>query len=328
MIKTIRTVLGVALAGLFLWLIFRHLQYKEVITAFSEARMPLVCLAVVAFFIGYSCRIERWRLMLTQENPELLWKSCAGPLMASVAANNVLPFRAGDILRAFGFNQRLGVSAATSLTTLLVERLLDLLMIVLFLGLGLTYFDVEASQFVGVGGSFLVGSGAVILFLLLFPSLFKPVAFWFGGLVCRYLPKLGEKLLAEFQKVFTALEHISNGHTMVRLIFWSALAWIAEGFVFWSVALSLPSISNHLGAWLALSVGTFATVIPSTPGYAGTFDYFTAQAMTVFGNSATGSIAYAFLVHVVLWLPPSIAGGIYLLANPVGEKEKVGAFAE
>lgn len=319
--KIVRLTLGATIAWLFIWLIFRNISLDEIKKAFIDANLSFVVVAVFAFFVGYSCRIERWRVMLAYENHALLWKDCAGPLMASVAANNILPFRAGDLLRAFGFNRRLGISAATSLTTLFVERLLDLLMVVSFLGLALAYFGMEYSKFVGVGGGFLILAGATILLLLTLPSLFKPVAFWLCRLVSTLLPKIGERIHAEFQKVFTVLDHTSKGRTMLRLIFWSLLAWIAEGFVFWFVALSLPSISNDLAAWLALPVGTLATVIPSTPGYVGTFDYFTAQAMAALGNTSAGSTAFAFLVHAVLWLPPSITGGLYLLVNPVKQQQ-------
>jgi uncharacterized protein (TIRG00374 family) len=317
--KAFRLLVGFAIAGLFIWLIFRQLSIAEIKSAFEDANIPLLTLAVVAFFVGYFCRIERWRLMLIKENPSLAWSDCAGPLMASVAANNILPFRAGDLLRAFAFKRRLGVSAATSVTTLVVERLLDLLMLVFLLGIALFQFGMELSKIAGVGGSFLIIAGAAILVILNFPSLFKPITVWLCRVISRFSPKLGGKLSSEFQKVFTALEHTSQGHMMLRLLVWSLLAWIAEGFVFWFVAISLPSITNDLAAWLALSLGTLATIIPGTPGYVGTFDYFTSQAMAALGNSQASSTAFAFLVHVVLWLPPLIAGGIYLLMNPIDQ---------
>jgi uncharacterized protein (TIRG00374 family) len=317
--KVVRLSIGFVLAGLFLWLIFKHLSVAEIRSAFDNANIALLSLAIVAFFVGYFCRIERWRLMLIKENPSLNWKSCAGPFMASIAANNVLPFRAGDLLRAFAFNRRLGISAATSVTTLVVERLLDLLMLVSLLGVTLSYFGMELSRIAGTGGGILIIAGAAILFVLNFPSFFKPMTIWLCRQVSRFAPRLGEKLFNEFQKVFTALEHTSKGHMMLRLLLWSLFAWIAEGFVFWFVALSLPSVSNDGAAWLALSFGTLATIIPSTPGYVGTFDYFTSQAMAALGNSHASSTAFAFLVHAVLWLPPLIAGGLYLLASPINQ---------
>jgi glycosyltransferase 2 family protein len=316
--KYARLVLGFVLALFFLWLVLRQLNIEQLKTAFLSANLAYISVAIVIFYIGYACRIQRWKIMLTQENPRLTWSNCAGPLMASVAANNVLPFRAGDFLRVFGFNKRLSISAATSLATLFVERLLDLLMVVGFLGLFLAYFGLESSPVVGVGGSVLLMAGLAILILLLFPAFFRPIAFWICNYISMIYPTLGVRIRVETEKIFSALINTSKGLTMVKLITWSLLAWLFEGFVFWLVALSLPSVTDPMASWLALSIGTLATVIPSTPGYVGTFDYFTAQAMLALGNDVIGAAAFAFLVHLVLWLPPLVAGGTYLLLRPVG----------
>ena len=69
-----------------------------------------------------------------QQQPGLTWRQCAGPLLGSFAANNILPFRAGDVLAAFAFNSRLKVSSGIVLATLFVERLLDLLMVLVLFG--------------------------------------------------------------------------------------------------------------------------------------------------------------------------------------------------
>jgi hypothetical protein len=96
---------------------------------------------------------------------------------------------------------------------------------------------------------------------------------------------------------------------------WSLAAWLAEGCVFWFAALALSSIDTPAAGWVALPVGTLATLIPSTPGYVGTFDYFTARAMSALGNDAMAATAYAILVHALLWLPPTVLGGVYLLLH-------------
>lgn len=320
--KKTRAIVGLITAAFFIWLISKGLDFQELKTVFRQADISYIVAAVALFFIGYSCRIERWRLMLLQENSDLRWRDCAGPLMASVAANNVLPFRAGDIIRGFGFNKRLSISASTSLTSLVVERMLDLLMVVSFLGAALIYFGTDSSRFIGIGGSALVVGAAVILFLLLFPHIFKSPALWVGRILCNSHPRLGEKLTAQFEKIFSILGHTSKSSVMIRLVAWSFGAWVAEGLVFWLVALSLPAVSQHIAAWVALSVGTLATIIPSTPGYVGTFDYFTAKSMIVMGNSVGSSTAFALIVHAVLWLPPTLVGGIYLLVNPLKQSKE------
>jgi uncharacterized membrane protein YbhN (UPF0104 family) len=113
------------------------------------------------------------------------------------------------------------------------------------------------------------------------------------------------------------LQHLAHGSTMIRLAFWSLTLWLAEGCVFWFSALAMPAIDAPLAGWLALPVSTLATLIPSTPGYVGTFDFFTVRAMTELGNNTGAATAYALLVHALLWLPPTLAGGLYLLLHPV-----------
>jgi uncharacterized protein (TIRG00374 family) len=302
----------------------KNVDFQELRANYRQAKTPYIVGAIIFFFAGYACRIERWRLMLMQENPGLRYGHCAGPLMASVAANNVLLFRAGDILRAFAFNGRLGISASTSLTSLFVERLLDLLMVVSFLGVALAYFGMDSSALVGVGGGTLIFAAVVILFLLFFPTTFKRPAFFISGYIFNINTRVGDRLNVAFLKIFTALDHTSRRGTISKLVFWSFIAWIAEGFVFWFIALSIPSITNDLAAWIALPVGTLATIIPGTPGYIGTFDYSTAESMIAMGNSSTGSAAFAFMVHLVLWLPPTLVGGIYLIANPIKKIKEQG----
>lgn len=314
--KLFKLMLGVGLAVFFLWLVVRQISLTDLKTAFAAADPVWIGVALVAFFVGYACRIERWLLMLQRDNPSLGWHHCAGPLMASVAANNVLPFRAGDLVRAFGFNRRLGIGASTAIVTLFAERLLDLLMVLLFLGGALACFGTDLTRLAGVGSAVPIAAAAGILGLLLSPRLFAAPARALARALTRVAPGPGQKIQAEIDKALTTLEHFSAGHTMPRLIAWSFLAWLAEGCVFWCAGLALPALSAPLGGWLALPVGTLATLIPSTPGYIGTFDYFTARAMTELGNPAAAATAYALLVHILLWLPATLAGGIYLILNP------------
>jgi len=314
--KQLRLFLGVLLAGLFVWLIGRQIKPDELRNAFAGTALSWVIAGFLAFAVGYACRIERWRLMLIRDNPALKWRQCAGPLLGSFAANNVLPFRAGDVLRAFAFNGRLEVSSGIVVATLFVERLLDLLMVLVLLGCALAWFGLDLTGFAGIGSATLLAAALGILLLLLFPGLFAPLALALGKVVGRLAPGTGQRLPREIEKSLATLAHLARGDTMVRLVAWSWAVWLAEGGVFWCAGLALASIANPAAGWLALPVGTLATLIPSTPGYVGTFDYFTVRAMGALGNDIAAATAYALLVHAMLWLPPTLIGGLYLLLHP------------
>lgn len=307
--------LGIILAAFFAWLIARQIDLTELKQAFWGAQAGWLVGAFGMFCVGYACRIERWRTMLARDKPTLRWIDCAGPLLVSFAANNVLPFRAGDVLRAFAFNTRLDTRSGNVLATIFVERLLDLLMVLVLLGAALTMFGLDASRFVRAGSAALIAMALVILALLLFPRILAPVARAASKLVARLLPRLGQKLIDEVEEGLSTLSQLAGGSAMAKLVAWSFAIWLAEGCVFWFAALALPALTQPTAGWLALPVGTLATLIPSTPGYVGTFDYFTVQAMTVMGNAPAAATAYALLVHALLWLPPTLAGGLYLLVR-------------
>lgn len=307
--KLFKLMMNLGLALIFVLLVFRGLNYKDMANEFKSVVPSMVAAAVVMFFAGYAFRIERWRIMLVRENPEITWIKCAGPFMASVAVNNVLPFRAGDFLRAFGFNPSLGVSKTTSLTVIMVERMLDILTILFFFGISLAYFGLDSSQLLFSSGGLLLIISIIILLILFIPNNFKPFIIFLCQRISIYFPNLEERLSSEFEKVFVALDYTSKGVIIFRLIIWSIIIWIAEGMVFWFSALAIPSLVNKLAAFLALPVGTLATVIPSTPGYVGTFDYFIIQSMIFLGNSPSSSATFALLVHLLLWLPATIIGG-------------------
>lgn len=322
-----RLLLGVLVALAFVWLILRQVDAARIAAVLREARPGLLLAALALLCVGYACRIARWHTMLRRSSKELKFSECAGPLLASFAANNVLPFRAGDIMRSFIFNDRMRTTPGIVMATLFVERLLDLLMVVLLLGVALWVFHFDVSSLLGTAaaGPVLLLAAAAILLVALKPQVLQPVVKLLGGVAGR-LPAAA-RLQSELNKATGTLSDLADGTTMWRLVAWSMAAWLLEGGVYALTAAALPSIAAPLGGWLAVPVGTLATLIPSTPGYVGTFDYFTAQAMVLAGNELAAATAFAFLVHMVLWLPPTVAGGLYMLARRRGHAGSTGPTA-
>jgi len=310
--KFLRFLLAVAVSAGFLWLLLRGVDGGELVAIVSGASWSWLLAALLALSLGYALRIARWQSLLSKENPRILWRQCAGPLLAGFAMNNVLPFRAGDAMRCVGFGSQLGVSGGGAMATLFVERLLDALMLLAALGLALLFFGIDGQRFFAVGGAALAALAVLLVLLLMFPTtlvfLLGRLSLFFGWLV----PKWAGRLREELEKARIVLEANARGNTLTPLLGWSLLVWAAEGMVFYSVARALLALESPLAAWLALPVATLATLLPGTPGYIGTFDFFAAEAMTAAGNAAVAATAYALLVHLWLWLPVTLAGGLWL----------------
>ncbi|WP_406644524.1 lysylphosphatidylglycerol synthase transmembrane domain-containing protein [Aliisedimentitalea scapharcae] len=308
-----RAAVGVAVSGLFFWLILKTIPLSDLLVAVRAADVGWILISLAFFILGYACRIWRWRLMLASYNPELGWGRCSVPFMASIAANNVLPFRAGDALRAVAFSGWLGVPTARVLATLLAERLMDLLSLLLALALTLTVFSFDGGKLdalFGWSASFFVLVTVAVALVLVFPGILHPVVRWLVSRLSGRAPALAAKLDAQVNHLFETLKTLAQRSRMVVLLAWSFLAWSFEACVFYAVARALPDITTPAAAWFAMPVGTLSTLLPSTPGYIGTFHYFVMEAARSLDNPEIAAAAFAVLAHLALYVPATLWGGL------------------
>ena len=310
--RVMQFLFGIAVTAVFVWLVARNVDGTQLMAALGQVRPGWTVLAVGIFLLGYACRIARWRRMLLSDNPVVSWKACVTPFMGSIAANNLLPFRVGDLLRVYGLSGHLGVPSSGLLASVLVERLLDLLSLLVILGICLLAFDF--SGFAG-GPAFqsarlaVLAAALTVGMLLIFPSSIEfPVRAMarLAGKVWRGSSARIENFL---DHLFATLRHHSQGSRMTVLLGWSALAWGLEWAVFYASAQAIPGLVEPVGGILAMPVATLATLLPSSPGYVGTFDFFAAQAAQSLGNPAAAATAFALLVHLIIWLPATLIGG-------------------
>lgn len=310
--KVIKLFLGIFFAIFFSFILLKNIDFNYFLQLFKKIDLITISFAIFFVFLDYFFRVQRWKFMLMSDNQKITWNDCCGPFMASYAVNNVLPFRAGDIMRALAFNKALNVKLSTTIVSLILERLLDLFVILFLFLIIILFFNLSATNFLNPELWPLI----IIIFILscvfLFPNFMKPIILKICFYVSKISRSLSQKLESFTVKIFDSLLLISNFKIMLRLFFWTFMIWFCEGLVFWFVALSIPDISNNLSSWAALPVGTLATLIPSTPGYIGTFDYFTSETMKFFGNSAESSLVFALVVHIILWFITTAIGAIFM----------------
>jgi uncharacterized protein (TIRG00374 family) len=302
-------------ALVFITLAFRQVSLGAVVSAFRTAHvMPLV-LALIAVSVGFGVRIVRWWWMLRTLEPSLPLRACVRPFLVSIAINNTVPLRVGDVVRAVGFRSTLRSSAMAVAGTLLVERLLDVvvLLALLFVGLFALGHSVVPRPFLIAGSVVGVLAGAGLLSLILLPTLIRRTATWFIMRVPFLSAPARSHILRLADQFFDALLVVRPAGRALSLLGATVLAWGLEGSAYAGVAWSLQVDGSPFAPWFALATGTLATMIPSSPGYVGTFDYFAVQGLTAFGADHVVALTFALLVHLLLWLPVTVVGALFLL---------------
>jgi glycosyltransferase 2 family protein len=318
--RWLRPLVGAAVGLAFLLLLARGVHWPTVRALLSDARpIPLVA-AVAALTAGLTLRIVRWWLMLRVFDPTLRPGSCVRPFLGSLALNNTVPLRAGDVVRAVGFRQTLRASPARVVGTLLIERLLDLLMLlVIFFVALLGAARVFPRAFLMAASVAGIVAFAALLLLVGAPGTVGHAAQ--RALAWRRLPdRWRERIVPHLQQLVESLTVLRAPGRALGLLTLSLVAWIAEGGVFATVAWSLGMPAPSLAPWLALGAATLATLLPSTPGYLGTFDWFATLGFTAYGVGRSGAAAAAFLAHLVVWLPVTVAGLAVLARRPVSAR--------
>lgn len=253
-----RLALGSLLGLLCLVLVLRNIQLDHFKHDLLSLELTWLLAALVAFAAEYAFRIERWRRMLEHANSTVRWIDCAGPLFASYAANCLLPFRAGDILRSCAFEQILGATPGVVVATLLVERILDLLVllallcgVLAFVGAGV--FGHHAAETALLTIAMIVG--VTILFS---PRLLNAICLRLIWVLRLFTPNLAERVVPEVQKGVQALTAITARRKVVPLLVLSATAWVCEGCIFWFAAKALPSLPSPNASLVALVSGAEA----------------------------------------------------------------------
>lgn len=310
---------GFGISGFFLWRTIRGIHYDDLR---SLHLVHPAWIAGMLFFLvaSYTLRIYRWWFMLRRSGAAA-FAVCSRVLLTSFAANNVLPFRIGDFLRVFTYAGDLNASSSTILSTVILERLLDIFTLLLFL-VGLLLGAAHALPPVLIRGHslnvlhfaepFLLLCAAGLVLLLFGATLLQRMV----EAVVRRMPQGArtEKVQRWALLLFDAVLKLSFAGRILLLVS-SVVVWLCEGMIFVSIARMLDVAVLPRGPWLAVVLSNLGFLIPSSPGAIGVYENFCKAAMTSQGAAPGISGLYGILVHVVVFFSVTIAGGIAFLVH-------------
>ena len=307
--------IGLAVTVGFFWLLLRELDMTALRDTFRAMSLVLVPVAMAVLFVGWALRLLRWWWMLRQLELSVAPGACFVPFFSAMAVNNVVPFRAGDALRVVGFQRQLQSPALRVAGTVVIERLLDLVTLLGFFFWGLLALPNDAfpRPFV-VGATVLAGSlAAAILGLFLFLPLLRRLHVRVSAHPALSSKRWWHIASKHIAHLIEGLGIARSPRTLLVLAAFSIGSWGCEGAAFVVVAVALQVDATLLAPWFSMAAGTLATTIPSTPGFMGTFDYFSARGMQAYGTSAEVAAAFALSVHAILWVPTTLVGLLGLL---------------
>jgi uncharacterized protein (TIRG00374 family) len=292
-------------AGAIAWLV-RSYDWAGLVEAFRAADWRWLLAAPLLLVPNWLLRAARWRGLFPAEfKPRL--SSAFIATMTGYLFNNLLPARAGELMRVHWIGRRDRLPRSTALGTVVVERTLDLLVLLALLALvlfshPLPSWATHAGKVVALAAA--AGLAVLVLLGLAGERMVGLTLPWLGFLpaaLVRRLDVSGRAFLGGVSPILRAA-------SLLGFAGLTAMIWLLElamvQLLAYSFALPLTP-GGTLFVMLAMALGT---MVPASPGYIGTFEFFGLSALALLGISGSAALGFVVALHAVLLLGTSAAG--------------------
>jgi uncharacterized protein (TIRG00374 family) len=297
---------GLALGCAFLWLALRKIDVNQMRDALRVLDLRFVAVSGGLYWLGLACRVERWHGLLNQLAP-LRRRAVGETLLVGYAVNNLLPARLGELFRADYAKRRFRLSRSAVLGSIVIERLADLVAILACLGLGLLTVRLPAVDGALDFPRLLRYALPAILLAVLAIALARRAEGW-------RIPRLPVTITRRVLELTQGLRSL-NRATFWRSCLLTVLIWSAESAALWGMLSALQLSLSPGQALLVMSAASLSTLVPTAPGYLGTYQLVFASALPVFGLSATLGVLGSVLIQVFLFGSVTVAGLVLYLAR-------------
>jgi uncharacterized protein (TIRG00374 family) len=307
----LRLAIGIVVSLFFLyWALSLVGNVREAVASLQGANYWFLLPALVAYFAGVWLRAVRWHYLLRPVkslSPGRLFPV----VVIGYMANDVLPARLGELVRAYVLGEQEGVPKTTTLGTIVVERLFDGLAMLIFVALVALVVPLNAQ----IAQIFRIGA---ILFIAVLVALFaigssRPRAVRLIEGVEKILPdSLRGKVGATADRFLQGMDALQSAHLSAMVLALSLGAWLCEATMYAIVALGFGLGLGFPAYMLTTAVANLGAMVPAAPGYVGTFDFGALASLRLFNASPGQAAGYVLVLHLALLAPVTLLGFYYL----------------
>ncbi|MFH1577423.1 MAG: lysylphosphatidylglycerol synthase transmembrane domain-containing protein [Candidatus Margulisiibacteriota bacterium] len=310
--KRFSVFLGILISLALLFLLFYRINLSQFLAAFQKANYYYAFLIIVVVFAGCYLRALRWRWII-RPLKDIPAASLFIATVIGYMANSLLPARMGEFVRAHVIGRREGISRAASFATIIVERLFDGLSILVILVLILFWIEIP------IRGALIAAAwSALVLYLLIIAVIIlfiykKELVLKLFGFVFRFLPERAQqRFLSVVGSLAQGFKIAEKGHHLLIIIFYSFLIWIVTALGIYLIVLAFGYQISYPAAMFILVLLTFAVMLPSSPGFVGTFEAGMVYGLMIFNLPRETALSAALVFHGLSFIPIILLGFYYL----------------
>lgn len=320
MIKNWRIWFGAALSALALYLTLRTVDFGQVQSAMSRAAWIWFIPGAAAFFAGLYFRARRWSLLMDGTPLGITWHA----MLIGYMLNMSLPLRLGEVARAWVIGQRTAVSFTRALSSIVVDRMLDLAAVLLMFAA----FALVLPMPPELASAAWAGSIALVVVVVAFG-----VAIWQARRVeslmraaMKRIPRLhADRWVGRFHELCDSFRAIGDRRRLAAVLANTALLWLfATLLAFFAQAAFMPPRVDQAG--LVLIASNLGGAAPSAPGGLGLLQGAAKLALVgPFGIDENLAVAFIFVWSISQQLTLIALGVVGLGRVGLSLRETVGA---
>lgn len=290
------------------YLLLRGVNWSNVVQAWAQMDWGWALFAAGLYLLGLWMRgvrcawlVRPYRTISVKDGTQLVW--------IGYAANNILPARLGELVRSYALTRKEKLDYGISLSTLLVERILDGLAIVGILWVAGGFISRQAwiDEIAWFAGGIFVSAILVVLMARLWTSMFQSLLSWGAGL----LPQaIGSKIESFGLRLLEGTQCLRWDLRLPGILGMSLLIWLVEGAMFAVMLVAFGWPMSWLAAYLAMSITNLGVLVPSSPGHLGVFHALCAKVLVMVGIVSVkgNAVSYAAAVHLLQIVPVTLLG--------------------
>lgn len=313
--KYIFNILGIGISFALLWWIFRDQNLAELWTSFLLAHKGYLILGIILILPSFIVRSYRWQFLFPS-TAKPYWRNLFSAMMIGYLANNLLPARAGEFIRAYVLGKKEGISKSLVFATIIVERLTDLLVTLFLLALVVWIFPFPSWL---IRGGISVGViGLIALACLAGLTVFGKKLIEWGKSIFSFFPALIIIRLENIALGFiTGVASLRQKNNLFKYIAYTIVIWLIETILIWSVAQSFNLPLQLHGALFVMLVIGIGSIVPSSPGNVGTFEFFAASALTFLNITGVSALGFVIVLHALIFLGALLIGFFCLMESSI-----------
>jgi len=313
--SALRTLFVVALALGLVALFLRNADFAKVAEGVRTARLDLLALGVFFTLVTYLVRTERWQYLLEPLGPTR-FSVAFRTTVIGFAATAVLPARVGEVLRPYLLARREGLDVTATFATIIVERILDLVGVLVLLAAYLLLFDPgmaarDSALFSAIRlGGLVMAPVAVASMALMFVLSGHPE--WLRAWLTRtdrWLPARLSGLVGRIVRMLSeGFGVLRRPERLLASLAWSIVLWIVICAETWAVAQAFHIDMPFVGSWLMLALLVVGVAVPTPGGVGGFHEAFRIGATAFFGADNDAAVGAAILLHATSFVPVTLLG--------------------